>query len=328
MNNAAGLNARDGDRALVTAAICTYQRYDLLGDAIVSLLRQSMTPDQYRIVVVDNSPDAAYSLDWAQRWNNESNLLWIHEKTAGLSHARNVATAVAETPVIAFLDDDAVACNDWLAAVLESFEWLGPEAHVVGGRVRPRFGAPRPGWLNDQMLSYLSVCDLGDEIRMLRPGEWVVGANISYRTERLREVGGFSEAFGRVGGGAALMSNDETELQDRIRANGGATGYAPRADVEHFVPADRLTQDWFRRRIAWQAVSDFMQSPKTMHAGAADAWVRLKNYLASCPPADRTMRALAIPQADPGQFAYQMSAIYETIVTLLSGQAEADADVD
>jgi GT2 family glycosyltransferase len=315
-------------RPLITAAICTYRRYDLLGDAIASLLRQSMPPDQYRIVVVDNSPDADFSLASAGRWSGAPNLLWRHEKTAGLSNARNVATAAADTPVIAFLDDDALACPGWLEALLEAFERLGPQAHIIGGLVRPRFAVPRPAWLDDRMQAYLSVCDLGGETRFLRPGEWVVGANISYRADRLREAGGFSTALGRVGGGAALMSNDETELADRIRANGGLTGYAPRAEVEHFVPAERLTQEWFRRRIAWQAVSDFVHAPQHMQAAAGDAWQRLKGYLASCPPADRTLRALATPQADPGRFAYQMSAVYETIVALLSGHPEPDADAD
>ena len=107
---------------LITAAICTYQRYDMAAEAVTSLLCQSLPPDRYRIVVVDNSPDAALSQDASEPWRDESNLLWIHEKTAGLSHARNVAIAAAATPLIAFLDDDAVACHDWLEAVLECFK--------------------------------------------------------------------------------------------------------------------------------------------------------------------------------------------------------------
>ncbi len=314
--------------ARITAAICTYRRYDLLAGAVGSLVRQSLPAEDFRIVVVDNSPDAAVSAEHAGRWADRPNLLWLHERTAGLSHARNVATAATETPLIAFLDDDAVADEDWLEALLEAYETLGPPAHIVGGRVRPRFGAKRPAWLNDRLTAYLSVCDFGDDIHFLQPGEWVVGANISYRTERLRLAGGFSVALGRVGDGAALMSNDELEVADRIHAAGGLTGYTPRAEVEHFVPAERLTQDWFRRRIAWQAVSDFVHAPRVMQEGGAEAWQQLKDYLATCPPADRTMRALAIPQTDPDDFAAQMAAVKNTLMALLSGQPDADADLD
>ena len=255
------------------------------------------------------------------------NLLWLHEQTAGLSHARNVAIAAANAPVIAFMDDDAVAGHDWMRALLQAFDQLGPAAQVVGGRVRPRFGAPRPAWLNDHLEAYLSVCDLGEQVRFINSGEWVVGVNIAYRSEALRRAGGFNTALGRVGAGASLMSNDETELEDRILAGGGLSGYTPHAEVEHFVPADRLTQEWFRRRMAWQAVSDFVRAPQHKRAAAADSWQRLKDYLASCPPADRTMRALVLPQAEAGAFIVQMSAVYETMVALL-GHAETDAEFD
>lgn len=319
--------AGSGAGPRIAVAICTYQRYDLLPDAVESLLGQSLPRSEYRIIVVDNSPDAGLSAEWSGRWRNEADFHWIHERTPGLSRARNVAIAAAtELPLIAFLDDDAVARGDWLESLTNAFEHLGPDAYVVGGRVRPRFGAPPPAWLDHRFLPYLSVCDLGDTVRFLRPNEWVVGANIAYRTAPLARVGGFSVALGRVGGGAALMSNDETELEERIREIGGRIGYTPHAEVTHFVPADRLTQEWFRRRVAWQAVSDFVRAPQAMRADAATAWVRLKNYLASCQPADRSLRGLVIAQADADRFHHQISAVYETVVALLGGQAEADDD--
>ena len=310
----------------ICAAVCTYNRYDLLPETIDSIVAQSLDPSRYHVVVVDNSPDAELSVQWARRWQDVANLSWVHEKTAGLSRARNIALASTDAPFIAYLDDDAVACKDWLSALLDAFEQLGPDVHVLGGKVRLRFGSPRPDWLTDGLCSYLSACDRGEAVRLLQPHEWIVGANMAYRTGPLRSAGGFSTALGRVGKGVSLMSNDETELADRLHAAGGLTGYTPHAEAEHFVPPERLTQEWFRRRFAWQAVSDFVRNPGEMQAGAELSWERLRGYLASCPPADRTMRALVIPQATPGGLAYQLSAVYETVVVLLSGQAEADVD--
>lgn len=311
----------------IFAAICTYQRYEFLDVAIQSVLEQSLSRTAFQILVIDNSPDVTISQKASLRWANESVVTWLHEKTAGLSNARNIATAKANAPIIAFLDDDAVADKNWLEAIIAAFEKLGPEAHVIGGQVRPIFGAPRPKWLNEHLLGYLSVCTLGEHVRFLELGEWVVGANIAYRTNALKAVGGFNTSLGRVGGGASLMSNDETELEERIHAVGGRTGYTPHAAVDHFIPADRLTQEWFRRRMAWQAVSDFVRSPKQMQAGASRSWTKLKDYLVSCQPADRTMRALVIPQQDSGKFIHQMSAIYETVVALL-GNPKTEHDED
>lgn len=307
---------------LITAAICTYERYGLLEGALRSVAGQRMPPGAFELLVIDNTPAAAASAAERDRHAGIANLRWVHEPVAGLSHARNVAVRLARAPLIAFLDDDAVADADWLAALVRAFDSMGEGVGVIGGRVRPRWVAPRPAWLSDDLLGYLSVVDLGEELRPLRVGEWVAGANIAYRVEALREVGGFSPALGRVGAGIALMSNDEIELGDRLEAAGWATAYAPGAAVEHLIDPSRATQAWFRRRIAWQAVSDFVRAPAAAAAGGPAAWDALKHWFAHRHPVDRTVRALAMPQEGAGDLRWQMSAIYNSVTCLLGAVEE------
>ena len=310
---------------IINVVLCTYDRYELLDEAIASVVGQDLSSRDYRITVIDNSPDAARSREMSHRWRGTRNLLWHHEPVAGLSRARNLGLDATTTPLVAFLDDDAVASESWLARKIEAFEALGPDAHIIGGRVRPRFEGIRPAWLADSMLCYLSACDLGEETRFIEPHEWVVGANLSYRTAAVKKAGGFSTALGRVGGGASLMSNDETDLQDRIGARGGLTGYSPLAEVEHIVLSSRLRQSWFRKRLAWQAVSDYVRVPDVMQANAAGAWDRTKRFLASCPPADRTLRGLALAHNDSDRFTAQIGATYDAVHAILAGLDEDDA---
>jgi GT2 family glycosyltransferase len=309
---------------LISAIICTYQRYEILREVLAALIAQDLPESDYRIIVIDNSPDAALSRRAARRWRAVANLTWHHEPTPGLSHARNVGLDLARTSLVSFLDDDAVADRDWLSAKLAAFAFFGPAVHAVGGRVRLRLEGGRPDWLDQRMLGWLSACDLGDTPRLIRPGEWVVGANISYRTAAVRAAGGFDTALGRVGGGATLMSNDEIDLQHRLAAGGGATGYAPAAAVEHIVPKSRLRQAWFRRRAAWQAISDFVQEPDARQRGGPEAWVRSKGFLATCKPADRTLRGLALHEPRPDRFYGQVNAIYDTVHAVLAGLEESD----
>jgi GT2 family glycosyltransferase len=307
----------------ITAAICTYRRYDMLAEAIASAARQTLARRHYEIIVVDNSPDVALSAREAKRLR-APNLRWIHETTPGLSNARNVATRAAEAPLIVFLDDDAVADAPWLEAMCEAFAGLGDSAQVIGGRIRPRWGAPRPGWLTDRMLGPLSVVDLGEERRFLRPGEWVAGANIAFRRQAILDHGGFAVSLGRVGSGASLLSNEETDLTDRIKAAGGRVGYDPRAAVEHWIEPERLTQGWFRRRMAWQAVSDYIRRPQESLAKRDAAWNTVKDFLLTRNPADRTMRGLALAEESGPEFDRQLSAIYNATVSLLAGPDERD----
>jgi glycosyltransferase involved in cell wall biosynthesis len=308
----------------ITAAICTYQRYDLLPGAIRSALDQTLPADAFEVIVIDNSPDADRSAREAAAFGTHPNLLWRHEARPGLSNARNLAARLASAPIIAFLDDDARAERAWLAAIADCFDALGDQVQVVGGRIRPWWGAPRPEWLPDSMLGDLTVVDLGGERRLLREGEWVAGANIAFRIAALEAIGGFDTSLGRNGGGASLLSAEETAVTDRLRARGGLVAYAPDAAVEHWVDPERLTQAWFRRRAAWQAVSDYLRDPRGRLERRDEAWAATKRYLLSRNPADRTLRGLALEQSDPGDFRWQVSALYNAVTALLAGLDERD----
>ena len=123
-----------------------------------------------------------------------------------------------------------------------------------------------------------------------------------------------------------LLSNEETELVSRIRAAGYACVYAPSACVSHFVPASRLQQSWFRKRISWQAVSDLMEKPETTTAWAhRSGWKKVKEYLESLPPERRSLAGLFQPTDDPVQFKRQITALYWQTLLVLSGFELAEA---
>jgi GT2 family glycosyltransferase len=58
----------------LSAVICTYNRYDLLPEAIESLVKQDVPADLFEIIVVDNSPNQAGAARFGQRYSDLSNL--------------------------------------------------------------------------------------------------------------------------------------------------------------------------------------------------------------------------------------------------------------
>jgi hypothetical protein len=95
--------------------------------------------------------------------------------------------------------------------------------------------------------------------------------------------------------------------------------YVPEARVQHFVPASRINREWFRRRAMWQAISDQMIRDLTPseRAGYAE---NLLPYIASVPPAERSLRAFYYDVDDADQFWWQVQAIYSYYrLTLSSG---------
>ena len=199
---------------------------------ITSFEAQTLPTSDFEILIIDNSPDFKISKEVKKTYKHIKNLKYIIEKTPGLSNARNVATELAESDFVAFLDDDAIATPQWLEKILEAIETFGDEVDVVGGRIDPIWEKPRPQWLGDELLGNVSVVNWGGSCRVTTEDEWFAGANITFRVKALQEHGSFATNLGRKGSGSILLSNEESDLIDKIRANGRKLVYQPDAAVD------------------------------------------------------------------------------------------------
>ncbi|WP_051319896.1 MULTISPECIES: glycosyltransferase [Planktothrix] len=303
----------------ISAVICTYNRYDLLEKAIHSLKQQTLNSDLYRILVIDNSPDLEYAEQVKQHYDSQPFLEYVIEPKPGLSNARNVAAHLCNTEFIAYMDDDAIADPNWLEHILVAFQLFGQEAAVVGGSVEPLWPEERPSWLDDSLLGYVSVVDWGGETRIAKPREWFAGTNIAFRTEEILNRGGFDVTLGRTGGGAVLLSNEETHLLEQIKQDGKLAIYAPEARVHHLVEQKRLKQSWFRQRVAWQSVSDYMMNPEVTVADAKKDWNFILEYFFGLPPRYRTIKGLFYDTDDPNKFRQQLSVLSAVTTLMLTG---------
>jgi GT2 family glycosyltransferase len=301
----------------IAAAICTYNRHDLLEEAVASVLAQALEPDAFEILVVDNSPPGPQRAAAAERYAGHPRVRYLTEDTPGLSNARNVAIRETSAPLVAFMDDDAVARPDWLAEVLRAFRTFGEDAGVVGGKVCPIWGAERPAWLPDDLLGALTVVDWGGELRAASPTEWVAGANYSVRSEAVRAVGGFPTSLGRIGE-SILLSNEDARMVKALRDQGLQTIWAPDAIVDHRVDPRRLDQTWLRSRMAWQAVSDLLADARP-EPDAERHWKNVTRFFSTLPPALRTPRGFFSEADDPALFSQQVRALYSMTRLALLG---------
>lgn len=303
----------------ISAVICTYNRYDVLVKAIDSVLTQSLDRKLWKLYIIDNSPDQEQAAKWQEKYKKTPNMHYHLEPIPGLSNARNVAAKICGTKYISFLDDDAIASTSWLEKVLEAFEKYGDDAGIVGGRVDPMWAKPRPSWLGDKLLGHVSVVNWGGALRIAGESEWFAGANISFVTDLINKFGGFSTSLGRIGSGNSLLSNEESDLVHKIQNAGKKMIYAPEAQVDHLVEEKRLDKGWFRRRLAWQAVSDFIMDSDAAIAKTQDHWNGVKDYYNHIPPEYRSLKGLFYETDDPGMFEWQLGAIYMATQLNLSG---------
>lgn len=305
---------------LLSVIVCTYDRYNVLPGAIASLQEQSVPAGTLEIIVVDNSPDRLAAALFGVAYNNTENLRYLVAPQPGLSNARNQGMDAARGKYVAFIDDDAIASPGWAAGMLDAFSKLGPRIGAIGGPARPLWLADRPPWLTDDLLGHLSILDHGPKLRVLPATETIVGCNMAFDRDLLRSLGGFPTHLGRRGPELALRSNGEPGVLDAVRQAGRDIGYTPHAAIDHCIDPARLTQTWFRRRAAWQAVSDYLMNPVATAAHAPAATRHLQRVQTS----DSRTRPL-------GFFGHEQSGqaltddlllIRELIIATLHGGAE------
>ncbi|MDD3288937.1 MAG: glycosyltransferase family 2 protein [Alphaproteobacteria bacterium] len=306
---------------LFSVVICTFERHDLLPRAIASVMNQDFDPACYDIWVIDNSPPSKAREASKKRYAEVARLHYIEVDIPGLSNARNVAIEKAAGKYIVFLDDDAEASLSWLRHYKNAFDQLGEKAAVINGKIVADFEAPRPPWLHDSLLGYLSVIDWYPEIRELPNSHSPVGANIAFLRDALIECGCFRTALGRqVAEANTLLSGEESGLVDALRQNGWKLYYAPLPQATHHIPANRLTREWFRRRATWQGVSDQIRvALKPEHAPTL--WSHIIKYLRQVPKEQSPFMGMFWDTEDPELFRQQLAFLqFMTQITLSQGR--------
>ena len=231
-------------RPTISVVICAFteDRLEALREALGSIRAQSVRPLE-TVLVIDHAPELLAEAE--RRWPEIE--IVANEEAQGLSGARNTGLAKSRGEVVAFIDDDAVAAPDWLERLSEAYG--DPTVVGVGGTVRPRWEAGRPGWFPEEF-DWVVGCTHSGMPSRPEAVRNLVGANMSFRREALTEVGGFSHELGRIG--TLPVGCEETDLSIRIgRSRPGETIlYEPAASVEHSVPATRARFGYFTERCS------------------------------------------------------------------------------
>jgi glycosyltransferase involved in cell wall biosynthesis len=225
----------------VSVVICAYkeERWPLLLRSVASVQHQSRLPLEIIVCVDHNDP----LLERCRRqWGDEVDsssvpIVVLANKYRGrLGSARNSAAEVARGDIVAFLDDDAWADQDWLDQLLLPY---GNESVVaVGGAPVPEFEEPRPSWFPFEF-DWVFGCAYSGLPEKRAPVARLIGANMSVRRLALAEIGGFRSD-----------NHDDMDMCHRLMHLRPAEQivYEPKARVHHFVPAARTTWEYFWRR--------------------------------------------------------------------------------
>lgn len=203
-------------RRMITVVAATHDREHRLVALLESLRRQTVAPESFEVVVVDDGSrdGTAAALEREVAAGGLTlRVLRLHP-AGGPSAARDAGWRLGDGDLVVFTDDDCVATPTWLAEIAAA--WDGNADRIVQGRVDP------------------NPAELADEgpwsrtLRVRQAGPHYQTANIAYPRALLERVDGFDT-------GSFSMAGEDTDLAWRCLEVGAHPVYAADAVVHHAV---------------------------------------------------------------------------------------------
>ncbi len=226
-------------KPLISVVVPTFNRSDMLGDALQSLLRQETGGEfSYEIVVVDNaSTDATKEVVQQAAVESPVPVRYYYHNVPGDAPSRNRGVAESRGDWLAFLDDDELAAPDWLRQLYRTAQETG--ATVVGGAVHLHL----PQDVLDRLSHFVRCTSLreADYYPNIHPytGKRLPGTGNALVARRaLETVGAFDVTH--------VCGESDSDFFLRARAAGVVLYYTPHAVVRHRVAPNRLTTEYFR----------------------------------------------------------------------------------
>ena len=248
----------------ISLCICTFNNYKTLNQCLEALENQTVDNSLFEVLVLDNTSKSAIIEDeeyidiCKNICNKKANYRYIHEELDGEAAARNRCVDHAKGELLYFIDDDLILESKSIYNCILKFKSI-KDLGALGGKVIADFqNSAIPKWIGDLQLSMLSSVDFGEKDIILNEHKdpiWIVGANMCLLASCFKDGLRFDENLGRKGSSGLLLSGVECKLIGEIQKRFNVL-YTPDCQGSHLIPSERLNQEWFLKRAAWQSVSD------------------------------------------------------------------------
>ena len=214
----------------ISIIVPTYNRNDALLGLLASLKEQTVAPDTFEVIIVDDGSATPCHLPQA---DYPFSVLLRRQANAGPAAARNEAIAHVRAPLTLIMNDDAIAAPDLIETHLTTHAQRHDSIAVLG-----QFPFAEH-LLTSPFMRVLDASDLLFPHRYLTAGGlhgpgffWT--CNLSIPTQALREVGGFDAQRFR----SAIC--EDIEIGHRLADIGYKVLYVPEAKCvhDHYISPD------------------------------------------------------------------------------------------
>ncbi|MEJ8813531.1 glycosyltransferase [Variovorax ureilyticus] len=184
-------------------------------------------------VIVVNGPSTDHSEQVIEQWSGS--IRTARCPVANLSVSRNIGICMARGQIVAFIDDDAIPEPEWLDQLASAYD--NPMVGAAGGFVFDHTGYSfQYRYCLVDRFGNADLTPSGATPDLCFPKSYrfphLLGANSSFRTQALLEIGGFDEEY--------EYFLDETDVCLRIVDAGYLIAQLPNAYVHHKFASSNL----------------------------------------------------------------------------------------
>ncbi len=215
----------------------TFNRRARLGRVLSALTGQSLGPQVFEVVVVDDGSTDGTS-EWLAAQHFPFQLVTKRQENAGPAVARNTGVLAASGELVVFLDDDVVPEPRLLEEHLQSHEREQQDLAVIGplGSL-PHYDLPWVAWEQAKVEEQYSAMSRGEFAPTFRQF-WT--GNASVARHQLVDAGLFNPAFLRA---------EDVELGLRLHQRGVAFRF--NADAMGYHHAERSLASWVNAQTSY-----------------------------------------------------------------------------
>lgn len=234
---------------LFTIVVCTYNGEKYLGKCIEALINlHGLENYVEEIKIVDNnSTDNTKKI--IEQYAERSNLIrYEFEGRQGLTYAREHAVS-STTPWVIYVDDDNILDTKWLVELsnIVKDESIGVVNGAVIAKPLDTLSTTEDAILHAMYrnLACTHITEPHKTDKNLTP----MGAGMCVITKALEKIDrdGWLDLEGRKG--EKLSSGEDTELCEKVFAQGYTYHFCPDMKLYHLMPKTRLSEEYSRRLI-------------------------------------------------------------------------------
>jgi O-antigen biosynthesis protein len=240
-----------GAAPMASVIVCTRDRAEDLRRCLLAVKQQKYP--FFEVIVVDNAPTSDEAASVVSELGGSVPIRRLVEPIPGLARARNRGVWEARGSILAFIDDDEVPDEYWLAELIRGFT-VADSVGCVTGYVMPgaletpaqqlfeEYGGHSKNRGFDYMVFDASGGGGQHPLYPLPP--FGAGANMAFARQALIDVGGFDPA---LGAGTPTRAGEDTAAFSDVMLGGYRLVYHPASLVWHFHRAglDELASQLF-----------------------------------------------------------------------------------